>query len=66
MPRDIPPHTGLGKRPPRRHAAPGTTFFVSGMYRNNSLTPWAIVKRRDAIAGLDGRIRPAGQRGTAG
>ncbi|OXI42294.1 hypothetical protein CFB84_24005 [Burkholderia aenigmatica] len=62
MPRDIPPHIAHGKRPPRRPAAPGSTFFVSGMYRNNGLAPSAIVERREAIAGLDGRIRLAGRR----
>ena len=41
----------------------GNDIFVSGMYRNDSLTPAPIVERRDAIAGLDGRIRPAGAPG---
>jgi hypothetical protein len=66
VPRDIPPHIALGEQPPRRHAAPGMSFFVSGMYRNNGLALPAIVERREAIAGLDGRIRPAGLRRTAG
>ncbi|RQT72598.1 hypothetical protein DF029_12710 [Burkholderia cepacia] len=57
MPLVIPPEIAHGKRPPRPPASPGTTFFVSGMYRNGGSTPPALVGRRDATAGFDGRIR---------
>ncbi|THJ55921.1 hypothetical protein E9536_05395 [Burkholderia sp. LS-044] len=62
VPLVIPPEIAHGKRPPRPPASPGTTFFVSGMYRNGGSTPPALVGRRDATAGFDGRIRLAGVR----
>ncbi|MDW9232561.1 hypothetical protein C7S15_5780 [Burkholderia cepacia] len=62
MPHVIPPEIAHGKRPPRQPASPGTTFFVSGMYRNGGLTPSALVERHDATAGFDGRIRLAAVR----
>ncbi|HDR9494477.1 hypothetical protein [Burkholderia stabilis] len=49
VPRVIPPFIARAERPPRRHESPGTSFFVSGMYRGNGSARAAIVERREAM-----------------
>jgi hypothetical protein len=49
MPCDIPPDAARGMRPRGLIISPGTTFFVSGMYRDNEGHFGAIIEHCDAI-----------------